>query len=212
MMLDLSAFPPCFFDRWWQYSLVFHLAILSILTISQDIFVAQWFWLKLSTRAGLPSEKIKETFSQCFSFIISIFVDVFCFSNEMDGPHILADPQINCQEKERGIGNERELFDQKHIVILKLCLKAVFPKLENLCSRSPSWRRKREYEYWMLTVVMINNDEARKRGELTPPIGLKSPQQRSRLLLCEQYITLTPSHHRYKTRPLLIHLVNHTLQ
>ena len=64
----------------------------------------------------------------------------------------------------------------------------------------------------MLTVVMINNDEARKRGELTPPIGLKSPQQRSRLLHCEQYITLTPSHHRYKTRLLLIHLVNHTLQ
>ena len=53
----------------------------------------------------MPSEKIKETFSQCFSFIISIFVDVFCFSNEMDGPHILADPQINRQEKEKSIGN-----------------------------------------------------------------------------------------------------------
>ena len=71
-------------------------------------------------------KKTKKTVSQCF-FHNSIFVDVFCFSNEMDGPHILADPQINCQEKERSIGNEREPSDHKDIVTLKLCLKVVFP-------------------------------------------------------------------------------------
>ena len=72
-------------------------------------------------------KKLKKLFRTAYFPIISIFVDVFCFSNEMDGPHILADPQINCQEKERSIGNERELSDHRYIAILKLCLKAVFP-------------------------------------------------------------------------------------
>ena len=72
-------------------------------------------------------KKLKKLFRSVYFPIISIFVDVFCFSNEMDGPHILADPQINCQEKERNIGNEREPSDHKDIVTLKFGLKVVFP-------------------------------------------------------------------------------------